>query len=163
MDRPNTDAYLPQNFTLIIDNLRDVTYNCQSVTFPGVSGGVATTPTPFQNLNFSGTSYNHEPLSANIILNEDLTSFTSLVKWIKNRTISNSFGDYVKQQDGDIGITSSATLQFYTSANRRFKAATFTDLFPVSVGGFTVSTEVTGTVPVIVFPVVFEYQTCELD
>lgn len=159
--QPNTNLQQPQNFRLQIEALPDVLFNCQAVTFPGVGGGEVEVPTPFQHQYLSGTSFQHDPLVLTILLNEDLSSYYSLVTWIKNRTISESFTDYNAQAASDAGLISDASLQFYTSANNPSVIATFTDLFPLSVGGFQLDATTEVTSP-ITFQAQFQYQLFSL-
>lgn len=156
-DQINTNAALPQNFAVIFDNLPNITFNCTRVQFPGVSGGSVQSPTPFQPLHLSGTSFEHDPLSLEVILNEDYSSYFSLVKWIKQRTISESFDQYNDQEASNVGIYSNGTIQLYTSANNPSKIVKFEGLFPLSVSGFTLDSQTEQPEP-ITFSATFEYQ-----
>lgn len=154
---PNTNLALPQNYRLVFSTLPDMMFNCTRLSFPGVTGGEVAVPTPFQNIHLSGTSFEHDPLVAEILLNEDYSSYYELVKWIKQRTISESFDQYASQASSDQGITGDCSVQLYSSSNNKSLEFIFEDAFPLSVGGFTLDSTLEQPAP-ISFQAVFQYQ-----
>lgn len=162
-DQPNTNLAQPQQFSLLLAHFPQVTFNCTRVQFPGMQGGVVGVPTPFQPIHLSGTSIEHDPLVLTILLNEDFSSYYTLIKWVKARTISESYESYEKQELSDAGIVSDGTIQLYTSANNPSAKATFTDMFPVSVSGFVLDSQIEGSPAPIVFQASFEYQTFSIS
>jgi hypothetical protein len=162
-DVPNTNLAQPQQFSLSLAHFPQVTFNCTRVQFPGMSGGAVSVPTPFQPIHLSGTSIEHDPLVLTILLNEDYSSYYTLIKWLKGRTISDSFEGYKKLEESESGIVSDGTIQLYTSANNPSARATFSDMFPLSVGGFTLDSQIEGVPQPITFQASFEYQTFSIS
>lgn len=153
----NTSLAQSQNHRLIFAAIPNVQFNCTRLIFPGVGGGSVSVGTPFQPIHLSGDSFEHDPLVAEILLNEDYSSWYELYQWISQRTFSQSYDQYNRQKESAAGITSDCTVQLFNSANNLQTQFVFEDVFPLKVSSFTLDSQLPEPQPVT-FQAIFEYQ-----
>merc|ERR1711965_805158 len=80
IDNPNYLA--PQGFKLSIEKFPKVAFLCQSANIPGIRIPEINVTTPFRDIPIAGTETEYEDLSVKFLIDEDMTNYVSIHKWI---------------------------------------------------------------------------------
>lgn len=156
----NPNNLQKSKFKLVFAKVSNVEYFCQSVQLPGISSNPVPFNNPFATIKLTGDDLKYEPLVVNIILDEDLRTWTDIYDWIRGYSFPHEQKEYTIQARK--GLYSDATLYFLTNSNEaniRFK---FHNLFPFSISPVLMDSSSTGQ-ETQVAQVQFTYQTFEVE
>lgn len=120
------------NFQLVIDRLPATTYFSKDVTLPAMTIGVSEEPSPFTVIKYPGDHIDFEELMVTFDVDQDMTNYIELQRWMLEIAPPDNFSQYKKDKDLNM---SDATLlimdnNFNTFKNGRVK---FRDLWPFSL------------------------------
>lgn len=134
----NTNLLQTNKFTFIIPNMPYVSYQCQSVSFPGVATSEVPVETPFSVTYRHGDKLQFDPLVLTFMIDEDMKNWEQAFNWIKGLTFPNSGSEYTKQKKE--GLYHDGTLTINKNSNVGNMRFLFTACHPVSLGPINFST-----------------------
>ena len=137
-------------FVFSIERSPNVRFNVQRAIIPGMSIGVAESPSPFVNIPTPGDKVNYEELSVSFKLDEDMQSHKELHDWIVGMGTPETFNQrstYIADNTGyPSSVYSDATLLVMTNKGVKNVEFTFKQLFPTSISGIDLNTMTQDTV-----------------
>jgi hypothetical protein len=81
--KPSSTALLqPTKYILTFPEVSDMVYFCQKANLPGVQLGMAEQQTPNLDLYHSGTKLTYNTFDISFLVNEDVTAWTQIYKWM---------------------------------------------------------------------------------
>lgn len=119
-------------FRMVIDRLPTVSFWCDNVPLPGLSIPEAKQSTPTQTLYWPGNGLMTELLNISFRVNEDMTNYLEVYRWLIECGFPNDTDEYDPQRKG---VLSDMTLLVLDSNNNGVIECVFEDAFPVSLGG----------------------------
>ena len=150
----------PTGFRMLIDRRRfaNVSFYIQSVDHPGLTTSAAESPfRKYESLPQLPDSYTYGQLTVNIILDENMNSYTELLNWM----LANVDGNPIAAGEEEPSH-SDIVLSILTSKNNINKTVYYRDAFPTDLGSFTMAANTDGT-EVIVFSVTFRYTKFDIE
>lgn len=145
----NKNMLSPVGFSFHIKKLPELNFFVQSITMPGVQLPVFDQPTPFKAIPRYGDRLQYGELVVTFKVNEDLGNYIEIYDWLKGLGFPDDFDQYKdlaadnKQLTGD-GIESDAYLMIMSSAMNPIVRIDFEDVFPISLGDFSMDSRDTG-------------------
>jgi hypothetical protein len=134
----NINLFQPTGFSVIIDrqNYANMTFFVQSINHPGAD--LPPVEVPFrtvQNVPFPGSALQYGELTMNILIDEDMKSYTEMYDWILRLK-----DEGLVQRDNFGGVSSSTpsyadiTVIARNSSNNKTKTFKYTDCLPTRLG-----------------------------
>lgn len=151
------DFLKPNAFRFLVNDLPQVSYNCQAVSLPGVSFGAARMATPFHDFSLAGEKVDFGDLTIRFIVSENMENYIELFNWMLG--MGNPY-DYEKYKEwlttrrknfpglsvdnprAEVLKYSNASLLIMTSANNPAINITFDRVFPTDLSGLEFDTTV---------------------
>lgn len=132
----NTSYLSGINFQLMIYDLPEVSFNCQSAGVPSISITTAVQPTRWNAIPHPGDELNFDDLSIRFLVDENLKNYMTVHKWLRFLSHPESVKDFslIKGDDYDQKTYSDAVLFIQDSNFQRKIKVVFYDLYPVSLG-----------------------------
>ena len=157
----NRNYLQPTGFKLVIDHehFANVEYFVQSVSHPGAS--VAPVELPTSRINrvpIAGDKINYGEMSADIILDEDMSSYKEIQNWLE-RIVNDghvAYGTSTKQ-----ATAADITLIIQSSHNNSNVKIKYKDAVPTQIGQVQLSSNVTD-VTFTTFNVTFRFTEFEI-
>lgn len=134
MKPENTNFLQPTKFVLTFPEVPDMIYFCQKANIPGVSLGQAIQQTPNLDLYHSGTKLEYSTFDVSFLVNEDLTAWTTLYKWMLD--LSSVESSYTKRKES----RKQAILTIMSNQNNPKIRIKYLNLFPISVSDLELDT-----------------------
>lgn len=159
----NFNYMQPTSFKLVIDrrNYPNLEFFCQNVTHPGMIMNPVELPVRrLAGLPFPGDTLTFNELSTNILLDENLESYTEMFNWIRRLLENNMFnrnaiGKSSQPNYADI------TLSILSSHNNQTKQVRYIDCVPTSLGDINFESTSSGQ-EFITFAASFRFNYFEL-
>jgi hypothetical protein len=123
----NTALLQPTKYILTFPEVSDTTYFCQKANLPGVQLGAAVQQTPNLDLYHSGTKIAYNTFDVSFLVNEDLTAWTQIYKWMVD--LSSVESTYTKRKENK----KQAILTIMSNLNNPKMRIKFMDPFPISL------------------------------
>lgn len=123
----NRNFLAPNGFKLSLINFPKVSFYCQSANIPGISIPTIDIPTPFRDYPIAGTETEYDDLRVQFLIDEDMTNYCSIHKWLRRTGLAETFDDYQKPVEG------AGVLEILNSNWRPNIIVEYDDLFPVSL------------------------------
>lgn len=123
----NRNFLAPNGFKLSLLEFPKVSFYCQSANIPGISIPSIDIATPFRDYPVAGTETEYEDLTVKFLIDEDMTNYTTIHKWLRKTGLAETFDTSEKPEEGQ-GI-----LEILNSNWRANIFVEFDDLFPVSL------------------------------
>lgn len=79
-----------QQYELVFSKIPHVSFMCHSVTMPEMNLGIAKVATPFHDLALSGEKVTFSNLSAEILLDKNLTTYIEIFNWMRKLSMIDS-------------------------------------------------------------------------
>lgn len=157
----NINFLQPTGFRIVIDRraFGNFTFFAQSVNMPDLSTPAAETRfRQYSSVPQVSDTFSYGEVNMNVIMDEDMNSYTEIHNWMK-RNVLNEVNDDMTEEStySDMAVT------ILSSKNNLNKKISFRDAFPTNLGSFTLETNISGTTPVIVFPVSFRYTYFDIE
>lgn len=159
------------SFKADIDKIPFFNYKLQEVRLPGMQLGVAETPTPFQKMKVPGDQIVYDQIGFTFIVDEDLSNYLAIQKWMHGLGFPDSFEDYQElikfgsaraKRSYEVDETSDIVVHMMTNhrnPNMNFK---YLRAFPVSLSGLELSVTNT-TSHVVTATAMFEFTGMEYN
>lgn len=159
----NFNYMQPTSFKLVIDrrNYPNLEFFCQNVTHPGMIMNPVELPVRrLAGLPFPGDTLTFNELSTNILLDENLESYTEMFNWIRrlletNMLDNQAAGNTTQPNYADI------TLSILSSHNNQTKQVRYIDCVPTSLGDINFESTSSGQ-EFITFAASFRFNYFEL-
>lgn len=157
----NINYLQPTGFRIVVDRRRfgNFTFFAQSVGLPNLTTSAAETRfRQYSSVPQVPDTFTYGELSMNIIIDEDMNSYVEIINWIK-QNVTNEVNDTMDENSSYADLT----VTILSSKNNLNKKMIYKDCFPVDIGSFTLETNVSGTTPVVTFPVTFRYTYFDIE
>ena len=134
----NFNYLQPTSFKLVIDrrNYPNLEFFCQTITHPGMIINPVELPIPrLAGMPLPGESLTFNELSTNIILDENLESYSEMYNWILrlvNRNLGKGKGNTATNTDTP--TYADITLSILSSHNNQTKQVRYIDCIPTALG-----------------------------
>lgn len=163
----NINLFQPTGFRVIIDrqNYANLEFFVQSINHPGASNPAAETPFKrIAGVPMPGNQMQYGELTMNVLLDEDLNSYTELYDWMLRLV-----NDEQIAKRNDFGGSSSTTPTYadivitaLNSANNKNKLFKYRDCIPVAIGDIQFEAQNQG-VEYVSFPASFRFSYFEIE
>lgn len=128
----NTNLLQPTKFLMTFPEITDTTYFCQKVNIPGVGIETPIFPTPNLDLYVSGTKITYETFDMDFLVNEDISSWLALYKWLVDLSSIQKSYNFRKNKQ--------STLTIMSNQNNPKMRINFINIFPMNVGSLDFDT-----------------------
>ena len=159
----NFNYMQPTSFKLVIDrrNYPNLEFFCQNVTHPGMIMNPVELPVRrLAGLPFPGDTLTFNELSTNILLDENLESYTEMFDWIR-RLLENNMFDRNPSGKSSQPNYADITLSILSSHNNQTKQVRYIDCVPTSLGDINFESTSSGQ-EFITFAASFRFNYFEL-
>ena len=159
----NFNYMQPTSFKLVIDrrNYPNLEFFCQNVTHPGMIMNPVELPVRrLAGLPFPGDTLTFNELSTNILLDENLESYTEMFNWIR-RLLENNMFDRNASGKSSQPNYADITLSILSSHNNQTKQVRYIDCVPTSLGDINFESTSSGQ-EFITFAASFRFNYFEL-
>ena len=145
--QPQTINSLQYNqFRFVLNRMPNTVYFCQGVKFPGIQSQPITQPSPFATpIKRTPTKLAYEDLQIDFIVSEDFKNWLEINNWLTLNLPNRDFKSKIEEKDR----YSDGALIMLNSASRGFLEVSFTNMFPITLGGVEFTSTVTDAKPVI--------------
>ena len=123
----NTALVQPTKYLLSFPEVSDTIYFCQKANLPGVQLGAAEQSTPNLDLYHSGTKLSYNTFDISFLVNEDLTAWTQIYRWMVD--LSSVESTYTKRKANK----KQAVLTILSNLNNPKMRIKFANIFPISL------------------------------
>jgi hypothetical protein len=137
----NTNLLQPTKFLLTINRIKPTTYFCQSVNIPAITLGEVDRSTPFLDMYSPGTKLAYDPLDVTFLINEDMSSWTSMYDWFLSIADPDGFEgrDHSPELQKNTKL-SDITLTVLNNLNNPILRVAFTNCFPLNMSSIRFDT-----------------------
>ena len=160
----NFNYLQPTGFKLVIDrkNFPNLEFFCQQVTHPGLIMPSAELPTRrMQGIPFPGESLTINELSCDILLDENMESYSEMYSWILRNQMTNLDNQSRMQKADKPPTYADITLSIMSSHNNTTMQVRYIDAMPTSLGDIQFQSTASGT-EFITFIATFRFSYFEL-
>ena len=121
---------------------------CQAISVPGISLSEIPRNTPFVDLYSPGEKAIYDVLNVTFIVDAELQSWLEIHDWIRAMTFPTEYEEYQSLSKLTQFNTAQATktpqyadasVTILSASNKPYYRFNFKDLFPISIGGFVMS------------------------
>jgi len=159
----NINYLQPTSFKISLDrkNYPNLEFFCQSITHPGML--LNSVEVPFRKIAgipFAGDKITFNELTANIILDEDMSSYEEMYKWIR-RLLDTPPTSALNRSANNPPTYADITLHMLSSANNVTKQIRYLDCIPTSLGDIQLESTASGS-EFISFAASFRFSYFEL-
>ena len=161
----NLNYLQPTSYKLTIDreNYPNLEYFAQSVTHPGMIMNPVEVPyKQLSGIPLTGAKLTYNELSANLILDENLSSYDEMYNWMRRLltqeeipAIKRNFRTKVVPTYSDIVVS------ILSSHNNKTKQIKYIDCIPIALGDITFESTATGT-EFVTFAISFRFSYFDL-
>jgi hypothetical protein len=131
----NFNYLQPTSFKLLIDRKHypNLEFFCQSVAHPGITMNAVDLQYQKTSVPFMGDVVQFTELSCEIILDEDMNSYTEMHNWIRRNLDNNSASNFDRTST-DAPSYADITLSILSSHNNQIRQIKYIDAVPTSLG-----------------------------
>jgi len=122
-----TNLLQPTKYLVTFPEISETIYFCQKANIPGVTLGTALQTTPNIDLFHSGTKLEYNTFDITFLVNEDLSAWTSIYKWMND--LSNVDNSYTKRKQN----TKTAILTVMSNLNNPKIRVKLNNIFPLTL------------------------------
>ena len=160
----NINYLQPTSFKLSIDrtNYPNLEFFVQNFTHPGLMMPASEMPIRrMQSIPYPGESLTINELSATILLDENMESYSEMYNWIRRIQVTDMDGNKNTQRGGAANPHADITLSILSSHNNLSKQVRYLDAIPTSLGDISFEATSSGT-EFITFQASFRFSYFEL-
>ena len=95
----NHNEALGDRFKLVIRNLRQTTFTCQTANLPGISQATIDLNNPLNKIVVNSTKLQYENLNIGFKVDEDLNNFKEIHEWLTGITAPQDFKQFENLQE----------------------------------------------------------------
>lgn len=156
-----TNYLSPLEFIIVVKRLPNVQFFTQRTTIPSVSTNSVERPTPFNPVFETGDRLNYTDLSFSFIIDEDMSNYIEVFKWIKSLSFPENFDQYKGIENSRDGLRTDISIKVLNSHKNPAVQIDYYDCFPTDLSDVVLDTTQTD----IVYPeatVTFRYNYFEI-
>ena len=144
----NPNMLQGNKFQLNFSRAPNLQYFSQTITLPGISTSEIPVQNPFVELYAPGEKAIYDTLNITFLVDAEMTGWLEVHDWLRGLTFPTNYGEYrnLSQQNKFTTTADSKTPQYadasvtiLSASNKPYFKFTFFDLFPISIGGFMLS------------------------
>ena len=144
----NTNFLQPNKFTLNFSRAPNLQYFCQTISLPGISTSEIPVNNPFVELYAPGEKTIYDVLNVTFIVDAELQGWLEIHDWLRAMTFPTEYEEYQSlgklTQFNTAQVTKTpqytdASITILSASNKPYYRFNFKDLFPISIGGFVMS------------------------
>ena len=145
--QPKTINSLQYNqFRFVLNRMPETIYFCQGVKFPGIQSQPIIQSGPFATpIKRTPNRLAYEDLQIDFIVSEDFKNWLEINNWLTLNLPNRDYNSKIEEKDRYCD----GALIMLNSASRGFLEVTFTNMFPITLGGVEFTSTVTDAKPVI--------------
>jgi hypothetical protein len=132
----NINYLQPTSFKLVIDrkNYPNLEFFCQSVSHPGMTmSSVEVSYQKIAGIPFPGDTLSFTDLTCQIILDEDMNSYTEMFNWLR-RNLDNTVLNPLDRIATSPSTYTDITLSILSSHNNQVRQIKYVDALPTAIG-----------------------------
>jgi hypothetical protein len=162
----NINFLQPSNFKVIIDRKKygNLQFFAQRVVHPGMSISNVTLPYKrISTISIAGDTANFEDLSFDVLIDEEMNSYTEVYNWMLRQLSENPQRNYTNRaarQEEPIEVD--ITLIITSSHNNAVRKIKYYDCIPTSIGTMLMEATVSDT-QIITYPLTFKVGYFEVE
>jgi hypothetical protein len=122
-----TNLLQPTKYVVTFPEISQTMYFCQKANIPGVTLGMAVQQTPNVDLFHSGTKLEYNTFDITFMVNEDLSAWTNIYKWMDD--LSNVNSSYTKRKQN----TKQAIFTVMSNLNNPKFRIKLNNIFPLTL------------------------------
>ena len=122
-----TNLLQPTKYLVTFPEISETMYFCQKANIPGVSLGMAVQQTPNIDLFHSGTKLEYNTFDITFMVNEDLSAWTTIYKWMND--LSSVDNNYNRRKEN----RKQAIFTVMSNLNNPKFRIKLNDIFPISL------------------------------
>jgi hypothetical protein len=159
----NINYLQPTGFKVVIDRKKfgNLEFFAQTVEHPSVAIETAEIPFRRVNLHMAGDKLTFGQLSANIILDENMSAYTEMYDWVQRLVTETNTTKFDTRYDNDPTTTVDISVIVLSSNNNQVKRIKYVDCVPVDIGSVSFQAT-TQDVQYLTFPVTFSFSYFEI-
>ena len=161
----NKNFLQPTGFKVSIERSKygNLEYFAQSVIHPGATVAITEMPVPrIRNIPYAGDAIDYGQLDIELILDEDLKSYTEMQNWLERIINEPNLTRREAESQGTDATTADITVTILTSHNNANLRIKYNDCIPTSLGQITFAS--TGSsVSYITFGASFRFRDFEIS
>lgn len=144
--QPQTINPLQYNqFRFVLNRMPETIYFCQGVKFPGIQSISVQQPEPFATpIKRTPTRLSYEDLQIDFIVSENFKNWLEINNWLTLNLPNRDYKSKIEEKDR----YSDGSLIMLNSSSKGFLEVSFTNLFPLTLGGVEFTSTVTDATPV---------------
>lgn len=144
----NPNMLQGNKFQLNFSRAPNLQYFSQTITLPGISTSEIPVNNPFVELYAPGEKAIYDTLNITFLVDAEMTGWLEVHDWLRGLTFPTNYEEYrnLSQQNKFTTTADSKTPQYadasitiLSASNKPYFKFTFFDLFPISIGGFMLS------------------------
>ncbi len=154
----NINYLQPTGFKIVIDRKKfgNLEYFAQSIEHPSIAIDAATVAYKRVNLHMAGDKLTFGQLTANIILNEDMSAYTEMYHWMERLVEENNKTRYDVRNDTEETTSVDISVVVLSSSNNVVKTIRYIDCVPTDLGNINFQAT-TSDIQYLTFPVTFTF------
>jgi hypothetical protein len=156
---------LSHNFKIFFKKLPYTSFFCTGAHVPGMSAGVATYPTPTLALPLTGDHPSYEHFIIEFKVDEDLTNWIEILKWMRGDTFPETTEEYKRLFDNkspEMGLEADALIWILDAKKNPKVEITYFNSKPIAVSGFDFNVNRTDT-EVVTAQATFTFDTFDVQ
>ena len=159
----NINYLQPTGFKVVIDRKKfgNLEFFAQSIDHPNVSISSAEIPFRRANLHMAGDKLTFGQLSANIILDENMSAYTEMYNWVKRLVEEENTTKYDNRYSNDPTTSIDISVIVLSSSNNQVRKIKYIDCVPIDIGAVNFQST-TQEVTYLTFPVTFAFTYFEI-
>jgi hypothetical protein len=159
----NINYLQPTGFKVIIDRKKfgNLEFFAQTVEHPSVAIAPAELPFRRTNIHMAGDKLTFGQLSANIILDENMSAYTEMYDWVQRLVEEQNSTKFDARYTNDPTTAVDISVVVLSSNNNQVKKIKYIDCIPVDIGSVSFQAT-TQDVQYLTFPVTFAFSYFEI-
>ena len=144
----NPNMLQGNKFQLNFSRAPNLQYFCQTVTLPGLSTSEIPVNNPFVELYAPGEKAIYDTLNITFLVDAEMTGWLEVHDWLRGLTFPTAYEEYVNlglqnrfttAADSKMPQYADGSITILSASNKPYFKFNFFDLFPISIGGFMLS------------------------
>jgi len=146
---PNNQNFLqPNKFIINFARAPSIQYFCQSVSVPGISLSEIPQNTPFVDVYVPGEKAIYDTLNITFLVDAEMTAWLEIHDWLRALTFPTDYEEYrnlgllnkfTTASNSKTPQYADGSITILSASNKPYFKFNFFDLFPISIGGFMLS------------------------
>jgi len=134
-------------YKMVLHRTPHLVYFCQALNLPGIQSSPTSQPSPFAtDIKRTPGKVNHDDLTVNFIVNEDMSNWLELYNWLKTLAPIDTFNNQIKKEPDRYSDISIIVMNSKSNGVLNF---TYRNCFPLSISGLNLDSSISDINPAI--------------